>query len=142
VPLREQKIALADISAEVELGFNALLGYEETQRCLNCDVETVFTDTLCIECDACVDICPTDCITFTENGPEMDLRQRLSAPSTDLEQDLYISAPLRTGRIMAKDEDVCLHCGLCAERCPTGAWDMRKFLLNMAQAAGEAGLYR
>jgi len=142
VPLREQKIALADISAEVELGFNALLGYEETQRCLNCDVETVFTDTLCIECDACVDICPTDCITFTENGPEMDLRQRLSAPSTDLEQDLYISAPLRTGRIMAKDEDVCLHCGLCAERCPTGAWDMQKFLLNMAQAAGEAGLYR
>jgi len=142
VPLREQKIALADISAEVELGFDALLGYEETQRCLNCDVETVFTDTLCIECDACVDICPTDCITFTENGPEMDLRQRLSAPSPDLEQDLYISAPLRTGRIMAKDEDVCLHCGLCAERCPTGAWDMRKFLLNMAQAAGEAGLYR
>jgi NADPH-dependent glutamate synthase beta subunit-like oxidoreductase/ferredoxin len=142
VPLREQKIALADISAEVELGFDALLGYEETQRCLNCDVETVFTEALCIECDACVDICPTDCITFTENGPEMDLRQRLNAPATDLEQDLYISAPLRTGRIMAKDEDVCLHCGLCAERCPTGAWDMRKFLLNMAQAAGEAGLYR
>ena len=142
VPLREQRIALANISAEVELGFDPLLGYEETQRCLNCDVETVFTDTLCIECDACVDICPTDCITFTENGPEMDLRQRLSAPATNLEQDLYISAPLRTGRIMAKDEDVCLHCGLCAERCPTGAWDMRKFLLNMAQAAGEAGLYR
>ncbi len=142
VPLRDQKIALKDISAEVELGFDRLVGYEETQRCLNCDVQTVFTDTLCIECDACVDICPTDCITFTENGPEMDLRGRLSAPAGNLEQDLYISAPLRTGRIMAKDEDVCLHCGLCAERCPTGAWDMRKFLLDMAQAAGEAGHYR
>ena len=142
VPLRDQKQALADIKAEVELGFDRLVGYEETQRCLNCDVQTVFSDTLCIECDACVDICPTDCITFTGNGAEDDLRRRLSAPALNLTQDIYVSAPLRTGRIMAKDEDVCLHCGLCAERCPTGAWDMRKFLLDTAQAAGAAGQYR
>jgi NADPH-dependent glutamate synthase beta subunit-like oxidoreductase/ferredoxin len=141
VPLRDQKQALSDIKAEVELGFDRLLGYEETQRCLNCDVETVFTDTLCIECDACVDICPTDCITFTENGPEDDLRKRLNAPALNLTQAIYVSPPLRTGRIMAKDEDVCLHCGLCAERCPTGAWDMRKFLLDTAQASGVAGRY-
>ncbi len=142
VPLRDQKQALADIKAEVELGFDRLVGYEETQRCLNCDVQTVFSDTLCIECDACVDICPTDCITFTGNGPEDELRRRLSAPALNLTQEIYVSPPLRTGRIMAKDEDVCLHCGLCAERCPTGAWDMRKFLLETAQAAGAAGQYR
>jgi NADPH-dependent glutamate synthase beta subunit-like oxidoreductase/ferredoxin len=141
VPLREQKQALADIKAEVELGFDRLVGYEETRRCLNCDVQTVFSDALCIECDACVDICPMDCITFTENGPEADLRQRLNAPAVNLSQDLYISAPLKTGRIMAKDEDVCLHCGLCAERCPTGAWDMQKFLLDMTHAAGRSGCY-
>jgi NADPH-dependent glutamate synthase beta subunit-like oxidoreductase/ferredoxin len=142
VPLREQKIALADIKAEVELGFDPLLGYAETQRCLNCDVETVFAAGLCIECDACVDICPMDCITFTENAPEAELRQELTAPAANLTQDIYVSAPLKTGRIMAKDEDVCLHCGLCAERCPTGAWDMQKFLLDMAHAAGPAGHYR
>ena len=141
VPLRDQKIALADVKAEVELGFDLSLGYAETQRCLNCDVETVFSAPLCIECDACVDICPMDCITFTENGPEEDLRTRLKAPAPNLEQDLYISAPLKTGRIMAKDEDVCLHCGLCAERCPTGAWDMQKFLLDPAHAAGASGHY-
>jgi NADPH-dependent glutamate synthase beta subunit-like oxidoreductase/ferredoxin len=134
VPLRDQKEALADIKAEVELGFDATLGYAETQRCLNCDVETVFSANLCIECDACVDICPMDCITFTANGPEDDLRARLTAPAPNETQDLYISRPLKTGRIMAKDEDVCLHCGLCAERCPTGAWDMQKFLLEMAHA--------
>ncbi|SDB30560.1 NADPH-dependent glutamate synthase beta chain [Bauldia litoralis] len=139
VPLRDQVIALADIRSEVELGFDRAVGYEETQRCLNCDVQTVFAEPLCIECDACVDICPTDCITFTENGPEADLRRRLSAPATNLDQEIYVSAPLKTGRIMAKDEDVCLHCGLCAERCPTGAWDMRKYLIDMAHAAGEAG---
>jgi NADPH-dependent glutamate synthase beta subunit-like oxidoreductase/ferredoxin len=141
VPLREQKAALSDIKAEVELGFDKTLGYAETQRCFNCDVQTVFTDTLCIECDACVDICPMDCITFTENGAEEDLRQRLSAPAVNRTQDLYISPALKTGRIMAKDEDVCLHCGLCAERCPTGAWDMQKFLLDMAHAAGPSGCY-
>jgi len=142
VPLREQKIALADIKAEVELGFDPLLGYAETQRCLNCDVETVFSAGLCIECDACVDICPMDCITFTENAPEAELRRQLTAPAPNPTQDIYISPALKTGRIMAKDEDVCLHCGLCAERCPTGAWDMQKFLLDMAHAAGAAGQYR
>jgi formate hydrogenlyase subunit 6/NADH:ubiquinone oxidoreductase subunit I len=96
----------------------------------------VFAAPLCIECDACADICPVDCITFTENGPEADLRSRLRAPSVNLSQDIYIADGLKTGRIMAKDEDVCLHCGLCAERCPTGAWDMQKFYLETTQADG------
>jgi formate dehydrogenase (NADP+) beta subunit len=134
VPLRALDVALKDVKLEVELGFDRKQGFLETERCLNCDVQTVFTHDLCIECDACVDICPVDCITFTENGTEEDLRGRLNAPAKNLTQDLYISDALKTGRIMAKDEDVCLHCGLCAERCPTGAWDMRKFLLDMAQA--------
>jgi formate dehydrogenase beta subunit len=134
VPLRDQAIALKNIKVEVELGFDPKLGYLEAQRCLNCDVQTVFAAPLCIECDACVDICPMDCITFTENGEETELRQRLKAPAANLSQDLYISNGLKTGRVMVKDEDVCLHCGLCAERCPTGAWDMQKFLLDMTQA--------
>ncbi|MGH8213691.1 MAG: NADH-quinone oxidoreductase subunit I, partial [Rhodanobacteraceae bacterium] len=99
-------------------------------------VQTVFTENVCIECDACVDICPMDCISFTANGDEADLRTRLSAPALNTQQDLYVSGALKTGRVMAKDEDVCLHCGLCAERCPTGAWDMRKFLL-LETHAGE-----
>jgi NADPH-dependent glutamate synthase beta subunit-like oxidoreductase/ferredoxin len=136
VPLRDQAVALKDVKAEVELGFDRTLGYAETQRCLNCDIETVFTRDLCIECDACVDICPMDCITFTTNGPEGELRQRLMAPAANLSQDLYVSDTLKTGRVMVKDEDVCLHCGLCAERCPTGAWDMQKFLLDLAHAYG------
>jgi NADPH-dependent glutamate synthase beta subunit-like oxidoreductase len=134
VPLREKAKALADVRIEVELGFDRELGFREAQRCLNCDVETVFTDSLCIECDACVDICPMDCITFTDNADEAELRTRLKAPAANLEQDLYVSDPLTTGRVMVKDEDVCLHCGLCAERCPTGAWDMQKFLLWMTHA--------
>jgi formate dehydrogenase (NADP+) beta subunit len=134
VPHRDKIIALKDIKAEVELGFDDKLAFAEAQRCLNCDVQTVFTDNLCIECDACVDICPVDCISFVDNGEEADLRTRLSAPATDLTQDLYVSGALKTGRIMAKDEDVCLHCGLCAERCPTGAWDMERFLIDVAQA--------
>jgi len=134
VPLRAQEVALKDIRVEVELGFDERLAYLEAQRCLNCDVQTVFTGPRCIECDACVDICPTDCITFTTNGDEEDLRSRLRAPARNLAQALYVSEPLKTGRVMVKDEDVCLHCGLCAERCPTGAWDMKKFLLEMAQA--------
>jgi formate dehydrogenase (NADP+) beta subunit len=133
VPLKDVSIALKDIRTEVELGFDPKLAYAEAQRCLNCDVQTVFAGELCIECDACVDICPMDCITFTVNGDEADLRTRLMAPAVNVEQPLYVSAPVRTGRIMAKDEDVCLHCGLCAERCPTGAWDMQRFLLDMAQ---------
>ena len=134
VPWQDQKVTLRDIKVEVELGFDPKTGYAEAQRCLNCDVQTVFTPRLCIECDACVDICPMDCITFTRNGEEADLRSRLTAPSLHPEQDLYIADGLKTGRIMAKDEDVCLHCGLCAERCPTGAWDMQKFLLEMTHA--------
>ena len=134
VPLREKNVALKDVRLEVELGFDQKLGYLEAERCLNCDVQTVFTAPLCIECDACVDICPVDCITFTENGDEADLRLRLNQPARNLSQEIYVSDTLKTGRIMAKDEDVCLHCGLCAERCPTGAWDMQKFLLDMTQA--------
>jgi len=134
VPHREMQIALTNIKAEVELGFDDKLAFAEAQRCLNCDVQTVFADTLCIECDACVDICPVDCITFTGNGEEAELRTRLSAPAKNGSQDLYVSGALKTGRIMAKDEDVCLHCGLCAERCPTGAWDMQRFLIDVAQA--------
>src|SRR4029079_12213428 len=134
VPHRDKVIALKDIRAEVELGYDVKLALGETPRCLNCDVQTVFTTSLCIECDACVDICPMDCITFTEDGDEADLRGRLQAPATNLTQDLYVSGKLATGRVMAKDEDVCLHCGLCAERCPTGAWDMQKFFLEMTHA--------
>jgi len=134
VPLKDKVIALKDIRTEVELGFDPGLAYAEAQRCLNCDVQTVFAAKLCIECDACVDICPMDCITFTANADEAVLRTKLSAPAPNLTQDLYVSPPVKTGRIMAKDEDVCLHCGLCAERCPTGAWDMQKFLLEVAHA--------
>jgi formate dehydrogenase (NADP+) beta subunit len=134
VPHRENKIALADIKAEVELGFDPKLALAEAGRCLNCDVQTVFTSPLCIECDACVDICPMDCITFTDNGEEEDLRQRLRAPAPNKDQALYLADGLKTGRVMVKDEDVCLHCGLCAERCPTGAWDMNKFYLEVTHA--------
>ncbi len=134
VPWRDINRALRDIKVEVELGFDAETAFKEAQRCLNCDVQTVFNAQQCIECDACVDICPTDCITFTANGEEPDLRTRLRAPSLNTDQALYVSPDLKTGRVMVKDEDVCLHCGLCAERCPTGAWDMHKFLLTMTHA--------
>ncbi|HEX2559861.1 FAD-dependent oxidoreductase [Phenylobacterium sp.] len=134
VPLRDPEVALKDVRVEVELGFDRELGLKEAQRCLNCDVQTVFADTLCIECDACADICPTDCITFIAEEPEPELRTKLKAPALNLTQDLLVSGPLATGRVMVKDEDVCLHCGLCAERCPTGAWDMQKFLIKTAQA--------
>ena len=134
VPWAQAEKALASIRVEVELGFDAATALKEAGRCLNCDVQTVFTREACIECDACVDICPMDCITFTGNGEESDLRGRLNAPALNLAQDLYVSAELKTGRVMVKDEDVCLHCGLCAERCPTGAWDMQKFLLTTTQA--------
>jgi formate dehydrogenase beta subunit len=134
VPHRDKVIALKDIRAEVELGYDPKLALGEAYRCLNCDVQTVFSTQLCIECDACVDICPMDCITFTTNSEEADLRTRLQAPAMNLTQDLYVSDGLKTGRVMVKDEDVCLHCGLCAERCPTGAWDMQKYLIDMTLA--------
>ncbi len=134
VPWNDVRVTLKNIKVEVEKGFDPATAFKEAQRCLNCDAQTAFSASLCIECDACVDICPMDCITFTANGEEADLRQRLNAPAANLTQDLYVSEALRTGRIMAKDEDVCLHCGLCAERCPTGAWDMQKFLLEMTHA--------
>lgn len=134
VPWAQAEKALASIRVEVELGFDAATAFREAQRCLNCDVQTVFNQDTCIECDACVDICPMDCISFTADGDEPDLRTRLKAPALNLAQDLYVSGQLKTGRVMVKDEDVCLHCGLCAERCPTGAWDMQKFLFKSAMA--------
>jgi NADPH-dependent glutamate synthase beta subunit-like oxidoreductase/ferredoxin len=135
VPHAPKEKALSDRMLEVELGFDRDTGYEETQRCLNCDVQTVFTANKCIECDACVDICPTRCITFTAPvADEETLRLNLSAPAINHEQALYIADGLHTGRLMVKDEDVCLHCGLCAERCPTSAWDMQKYLYSVTKA--------
>lgn len=134
VPHASKQKTLKDRKLEVELGFAIDTAFKEAQRCLNCDVQTVFMESRCIECDACMDICPTSCITFTQNGEEEELRSRLSAPSIHPEQDLYVSDTLKTGRVMIKDEDVCLHCGLCAERCPTSAWDMQKFLYQVSKA--------
>jgi len=141
VPWRDIKETLKNVKAEVELGFDVATAWKEAQRCLNCDVQTVFTDRLCIECDACVDICPMDCISFVVNGDEADLRKRLNAPANNPTQDLYVSSELKTKRVMVKDEDVCLHCGLCAERCPTGAWDMQKYLVEMTQAGTSTAPY-
>lgn len=141
VPQAEKQNTLKDRKLEVELGFDQLVGFKEAQRCLNCDVQTVFYTSRCIECDACADICPTDCITFTDNGEEEDLRGRLNAPALNLTQSLYVSDDLpQTRRVMIKDEDVCLHCGLCAERCPTAAWDMQKFLYSMSKSSQVCGV--
>jgi ferredoxin len=129
----DKKETLTNRKKEVELGFTPLEGFKEAQRCLNCDIMTVFTDQLCIECDACMDVCPTDCITFTMNEEETELRAKLRVPAGNLTQDLYVSGSLQTGRVMVKDEDVCLHCGLCAERCPTSAWDMKKFMYSVTK---------
>ncbi|MAY39087.1 MULTISPECIES: FAD-dependent oxidoreductase [Spongiibacter] len=137
VPQAELDKTLSDRRLEVELGFDATTAFNEAQRCLNCDVQTVFSEKLCIECDACIDICPTDCLTFTvndEEDPEDALRQVLKMPANNNEQSLYVSDDLRTGRAMIKDENVCLHCGLCAERCPTAAWDMQKFYYSVTKA--------
>jgi ferredoxin len=134
VPWADIKATLKNVKMEVELGFDVATAWKEAQRCLNCDVQTVFKGNLCIECDACVDICPMDCITFTPNNEEGELRKSLNAPANNATQDLYVSGPLKTTRVMVKDEDVCLHCGLCAERCPTGAWDMQKFFLELTPA--------
>jgi formate dehydrogenase (NADP+) beta subunit len=134
VPHVENAKALKNVKTEVELGFTDQQALAEARRCLNCDVQTVFSAPACIECDACVDICPLDCISFVPNAPEEELRRSLSAPALNLTQAIYVSEPVKTGRIMAKDEDLCLHCGLCAERCPTGAWDMRKFTIEFPRA--------
>jgi ferredoxin len=137
MPVKPLESTLKDIKLELELGFDFHLACAEAERCLNCDVQTVFTVKTCIECDACIDICPSECITFTTDGDENDLRGRLKAPANNIEQALYVSDKLKTGRIMVKDENICLHCGMCAERCPTGAWDMQKFFLQSAEAGTE-----
>lgn len=134
VPRAPEEKTLADIDMEVETGYDVRLAIKEAERCLNCDVQTAFEHALCIECDACADICPMDCITFLHNAPEPVLRTRLTVPAKNEAQAIYVSAPLRDKRILVKDEDVCLHCGLCAERCPTGAWDMKKVLYETAKA--------
>jgi formate dehydrogenase beta subunit len=134
VPQADKAVTLKDRKQEVELGFDPKTGYKEAQRCLNCDVQTVFTEDRCIECDACMDVCPTSCITFTANQPEDELRKNLLVPASNLSQELLVSDTLKTGRVMVKDEDVCLHCGLCAERCPTSAWDMQKYFYSVTKA--------
>jgi len=134
VPQAEKKITLTNRKREVELGFDKITGFKEAERCLNCDVQTVFTESKCIECDACMDICPTACISFIVNEDENDLRTHTKVPALNKTQDLYVSDLLPTKRVMVKDEDVCLHCGLCAERCPTSAWDMQKFFYNVTKA--------
>jgi NADPH-dependent glutamate synthase beta subunit-like oxidoreductase len=134
VPHAEKALTLKDRKKEVELGFSPIQGFKEAHRCLNCDIQTVFTESRCIECDACMDICPTSCISFTDNGAEDDLRIRLVAPALNLTQDLYVSDVLKTKRVMVKDENLCLHCGLCAERCPTSAWDMMKYIYQVTKA--------
>jgi NADPH-dependent glutamate synthase beta subunit-like oxidoreductase/ferredoxin len=139
MPHVDLKERFKKLDIEVELGFTAEQAVQEVERCLNCDIQTVFSAPLCIECDACIDICPVNCLTMTENGGEAELRTRLSAPAENPEQALYVSADLpQTGRVMVKDEDICVHCGLCAERCPTGAWDMQKSKILIPYAADEA----
>ena len=135
VSLRER---FKRVDIEVELGFTAEQAEAEVQRCLNCDVQTVFEAKLCIECDACIDICPVDCLTMIADAPEPQLRQRLKTPALNVSQPLYVSVPLKqTGRVMVKDEDLCVHCGLCAERCPTAAWDMQKSKITIPYASDE-----
>ena len=139
MPHVDLKERFKKIDIEVELGFTAEQTMQEVERCLNCDIQTVFTANLCIECDACIDICPVNCLTITENGDEAELRTRLSAPAENVDQALYVSADLpQTSRVMVKDEDLCVHCGLCAERCPTGAWDMQKSTVLIPYAVDEA----
>ena len=139
MPHVDLKERFKKLDIEVELGFTAEQTALEVERCLNCDIQTVFAAPLCIECDACVDVCPVDCLTIAENGTEEELRARLTAPAGNLEQDIYVSDALpQTQRVMVKDEDICVHCGLCAERCPTGAWDMQKSEILIPYASDEA----
>jgi len=140
VPAMSLRERFVDLKLEVEHGFDPAQAAEEAERCLNCDAQTVFTAELCIECDACIDVCPVDCLTITDNGEEDDLRSRLSAPARNLEQPIFVSEALpQTARVMVKDEDVCIHCGLCAERCPTAAWDMKKSLVTIPYAGNHHG---
>lgn len=134
VPTVDRVKSLKNRLIEVELGFDRRTAHQEAMRCLNCDVQTVFDASTCIECDSCVDVCPESCINFIENGDEDDVRSRLLAPADDRDQSLYVSPPLPTGRVMVKDENVCLHCGLCAERCPTSSWEMQKYTYKCAVA--------
>jgi ferredoxin len=139
MPHVDLKERFKNLDVEVELGFTVDQTIQEVERCLNCDIQTVFADDLCIECDACIDICPVNCLTITLNGSEAELRERLSAPAVNPDQGLYVSAELpQTSRVMVKDEDICVHCGLCAERCPTGAWDMQKSQVLIPYATDEA----
>ena len=139
MPHVDLKERFKKLDIEVELGFTVDQTIKEVERCLNCDIQTVFDASLCIECDACIDVCPVDCLTITQNGDEDDLRSRLTVPAKNKEQDLYVSEPLpQTNRVMVKDEDLCVHCSLCAERCPTGAWDMQKSTILLPYAKDEA----
>jgi ferredoxin len=139
MPHVDLKERFKKLDIEVELGFTVEQTIEEVERCLNCDIQTDFTAKLCIECDACIDVCPVNCLTMTANSEEDDLRTRLSAPAENREQDLYVSEKLpQTGRVMVKDEDLCVHCSLCAERCPTGAWDMQKSTILLPYAGDAA----
>jgi ferredoxin len=131
---------LQDLDVEAELGFDIQQTLQEVERCLNCDIQTYFTPGLCIECDACIDVCPLSCLTMTPRAEESALRRDLTVPANNLQQPLFVSEDLRqTGRVMVKDEDLCVHCGLCAERCPTAAWDMRRSELLIPYAGLDAG---
>src|SRR5690606_38215018 len=129
---------LKSIEVEVELGFDVDQTLREVERCLNCDIQTHFTASACIECDACIDICPMSCLTIVYDAPDDELRLQLTAPANNKDQALLVSDPLKhTARVMVKDEDVCIHCGLCAERCPTAAWDMMRSEILLPYAGKE-----
>lgn len=129
-----------NLTTEVELGFTPEQVQQEVERCLNCDIQTVFSDSLCIECDACLDICPTQCLTMVFNADQPEVYQQMKAPRRNRHQPMFVSGPLKqTSRVMVKDENLCVHCSLCAERCPTAAWDMKKSLFKFPRAIDHNG---